>query len=429
MRDYMQVYRVPGAVAFLLAALSAMPVLKLGEVQIIELVQVLLLGMLVLAGAYAGAPIPATGFWKEYGPRYLLFLAMCLALGILSLRLTFYAPPGTSFLKQPIVISLARIGELFLAMYCTLALADTFRRDRKLLRRTLDTYWIIGGISAAFSMASAVLMKTTGVMLYFVYGDDARVRGFFNEAGPYGIFLVSVLIVLLLRAHYFPVGLLWLRRAVFALTLLALYQSASKAGFLTVIGVCGLVGLFAANVRQRLVVIVGLVAVAALTWTTLGPQFIDYWTDYSGFEDAVAARSDDPSLIMGRIVATFIVPRMIAEHPLAGIGIGNYSLMRNDPAYLQGLPAVADWDLPGLGLVGSCAELGIPLTVALLALLFRPLRQTRGVRAPAIVLTAAAFQPIAAFAGVNLNFFYPWLMAAATLALLPDGRDIPKFAD
>ena len=43
--------------------------------------------------------------------------------------------------------------------------------------------------------------------------------------------------------------------------------------------------------------------------------------------------------------------------------------MRNDPDYLQGLPPVSEWDLPGMGLAGSAAEFGIPLTIFLLALL------------------------------------------------------------
>jgi hypothetical protein len=122
---------------------------------------------------------------------------------------------------------------------------------------------------------------------------------------------------------------------------------------------------------------------------------------------------------MGRIVGAIIVPRMIAAHPLAGIGIGNYSLMRNDPEYLQGLPTVTDWDLPGLGLAGSSAELGIPLTVFLLAMLFKPLRQARRAASPVAVMLAASFQPIATLAGVNLNFFYPWLITALALSAVP----------
>ena len=128
---------------------------------------------------------------------------------------------------------------------------------------------------------------------------------------------------------------------------------------------------------------------------------------------------------MGRIVAAFIVPRMIAAHPMLGIGIGNYSLMRNDPDYLRGLPFVDDWDLPGLGLISDAAELGIPLTLFLAALLLRPFLQARKQKAHAVCMAAAAFQPAALLLGVNLNFFYPWLITAFLLASLRQHPELP----
>ena len=47
----------------------------------------------------------------------------------------------------------------------------------------------------------------------------------------------------------------------------------------------------------------------------------------------------------GRLGGAVLVPRMIADHPWTGIGLGNYPLMRNDPHYLQGLPTNDAWDL------------------------------------------------------------------------------------
>jgi O-antigen ligase len=283
----------------------------------------------------------------------------------------------------------------------------------------MDLYWMVGAFSALLSLISAVLLRAGIVNLYFVYGDDLRVRGFFNEAGPYGIFLVSVILVLLLRAHHFPKGIRLLRNLSLVLALLALFQSSSKAGFFAAAALCGAVGITAARNRQRMALISGCAVAGLVVWVMLGPQILNYVSDYSGFEDALTERGDDPSLIMGRIVGAILVPRMIAEHPVSGIGIGNYSLMRNDPFYLQGLPAVTEWDLPGLGLIGMTAELGIPLTVFLLVLLLRPLLQARKCKAPWVLLAVAAFQPIAVLVGVNANFFYPWLMSAFALSLLP----------
>src|SRR5207248_6892536 len=118
--------------------------------------------------------------------------------------------------------------------------------------------------------------------------------------------------------------------------------------------------------RLRMMLL-GLVPVLALMGIFLLRARINSYTRlYSNFAEALVVRPEDPNLVMGRISGTLIVPRMIGVHPVLGIGLGNYSLMRNDPDYLQGLPSVEKWDLPGLGLVGSTAELGIPLTLFLL---------------------------------------------------------------
>ena len=147
-------------------------------------------------------------------------------------------------------------------------------------------------------------------------------------------------------------------------------------------------------------------------------RFVSYLFIYSNFEALVPLHEDDPSMMMGRLVAVFIVPRMILAHPALGIGLGNYSLMRNDPEYLDGLPPTNGWDLPGLGLLGSAAELGVPLTLFLLFLLLKPMNYARRAKSPGILVIAAGFQPVAVLLGVNLNFFYPWLVTAFVLSLL-----------
>jgi hypothetical protein len=416
------IHRLSAPLVLACGVLSTMPMLKAGDIQILELLQAARLPVTLLLFIYSGWRIHRQGLWREHGRNYLAFLAISLALAIVSLRLEFFPPPDFSLLKQPLFISIARIGELFLAMYFMLAIAATLRTHPTLMRLSMDVYWICGAVSAVLSLASAALMKLTGVGTYFVYGEDLRVRGFFNEAGPYGIFLVSVALVLLLRARIFPDGpdgLRLVRHLSLGVVLVTLIQSSSKAGFFAVAGLCGLAGLVVARPRQRIALLAAFAVVCGLTWTLLGTQLLNYASDYSDFEGAVASRPDDPGLIMGRIMATILVPRMISAHPISGIGIGNYSLMRNDPSYLQGLPAVAEWDLPGLGLAGLTAELGIPLALYLVFLFLRPVRHVKQSKSPWILLMTAAFQPMAVLLGVNLNFFYPWLTTAFVLALLP----------
>jgi hypothetical protein len=412
----MRFVAAPWLAAFVI--LSAMPVLKVGDVELVEVLQVLWLGAAAPLVVYGGLKVPASGIWRQLGGAYAVFLGLCAGLAILSLRLAFYPPADISLLKEPLVLSLSRIFELFLVVYFMLVIAATLRRRRALFRIALDAYCWIGILSAGVSVAGWIVANTAEISTFAVYGFDQRVRGFFNEGGPYGMFLVSVGLALLLRAHVFPPEYPILHRAASGVLLLALFLSGSKAGLLAIVGLCAAGVLVAGSRIQKL----GLLSVCALILVALLTVFegkvLGYFYAYLNFEDALAYRPDDPSLIMGRITGAIIVPRMIAAHPVLGIGVGNYSLMRNDPDYLQGLPPVDEWDLPGMGLVGAAAEFGIPLTVFLLALLLRPLFLARKRRAPPVIAIVAGFQPLAFLLGVNLNFFYPWLMASFALAAL-----------
>jgi hypothetical protein len=154
----------------------------------------------------------------------------------------------------------------------------------------------------------------------------------------------------------------------------------------------------------------------AAAWFDLGTHLVGYLTSYQNIEEQISVRgSSDYNLVIGRVSALRIVPRMIASHPVTGIGFGNYPLMRNDPLYLGGLPTVTEVeDLPGLGIPGYAAELGIPATLWLLVLLFVPYRVSRG--KATILVIAALFQPLAHILAVQLTFFYPWFVSACALA-------------
>jgi hypothetical protein len=126
------------------------------------------------------------------------------------------------------------------------------------------------------------------------------------------------------------------------------------------------------------------------------------------------------NLVAGRVSALYIVPKMISAHPVTGIGLGNYPLMRNDPHYLGVLPAIPEVeDVGGIGIPGIAAEIGIPATLWLLILLFMPYQVCR--KSASILAVAAAFQPLAHTFAVQLTFFYPWFVSACALAALSYG--------
>jgi hypothetical protein len=413
-------HQLPLIWLFLFITLSAAPDLKLGDIQVLEIAQSLRLTVVACFFIVSGFRIPASGVWRKYAAPYCVFLIACLILSVFALRLAFYPPPDISLLKYPFLVSLSRLFELALAVYFMTVVADTLSSRPRLMPLCLDVYGFVGAFSAFVSVVS-FLLAMGGISTVFVYGAAPRVRGFFNEGGPYGLFLVSVTLVLLLRLRLFPPRHRSFYIAALALSFVSLLLSQSKAGLLALVTLYG-ISVIASRRRQRMILLALLPVLCLTSLILLRARFNSYSYLYSNFAEALFFRPDDPNLIMGRISAVLIVPRMIAFHPLLGIGIGNYSLMRNDPDYLQGLPSADKWDLPGLGLLGSAAEFGIPLTIFLLLLLLRPLGQAKRKRVRLIVMLSAAFQPLASFLGVNMNFFYPWLVTAFVLPLISSAQ-------
>jgi hypothetical protein len=412
-----KIHEVPTTWFIIFIVLSTAPELRLGDVQILELLQLLRVLMIVLLFAYTGLRFPAMGVWRQCGPGYIGLIAAMLVLSLVALRLPFFPPSDISFLKEPFVLSLSRILELCLVIYFMLAIADMLQDRPRLFRIALDVYTGAGAVSALASVIAFAIFQFTGQYTYFINDLDHRVRGLFNEGGPYGLFLTSVILVLLMRRRLYPDGSRLIRWTAFAVTLMAWFLSFSKAGLLAGM-LCAMAGALRFGFRKRILAAITMPIVCAALFVLFQRGFVGYMNNISNFDETVLFRPHDRNLVMGRIVATFVIPRMIAAHPLLGIGLGNYSLMRNDPEYLQGLPAIDDWDLPGLGLVSDAAELGVPLTLAFIVLLVRPLWNSKKQSAPAIVLATAAFQPVALLTGVNLNFFYPWLVSAFVLAWL-----------
>lgn len=421
-------HTLPPRWVVVIAVLSTAPVLKLGDVQLIEAVQCIWIAIYVGSVLVYGAMPQTHRLWRDLRRQYGVFLVLCAMVSILALRLPFYPPPNISILKQPGFVSLSRLFEFGLVIWFMLAFANSMARCQKLLRLALSAYCVAGLVSALVSIVSFGLETALGWDLYLVYGVDHRVRGFLNEGGPYGLFLVSVILAALLRARYFPPRNRIAHRLAVLAMIVALGLSGSKAGILAAAALCLFGAIISTTRRQRFALGALLVLTTASFVLLFRARFVSYAYTFSHFQMEVYMRRSDPNLVMGRIVAVFIVPRMILAHPLLGIGLGNYSLMRNDPDYLRGLPATDEWDLPGLGLIGTAAELGVPLTIYFFLILLKPMRYAKLASAPAMLRVAAAFQPAAVLLGVNLNFFYPWLFSAFALSLIYlKAAEVPGF--
>ena len=245
-----RIHLVPARWLTALIVLSEIPELRLGDVQALEMLQLLRAVLILLFFAQIGAKLPTGGVWREYGRGFVAFLGLTAALAVAAIRLRFYAPSSISLLKLPVILSISRILEIALAAYFLLAIADTLRTRPELLKGALRIYGAIGVLSAIVSIVAFVIFISTGVNVVFLNPLDYRARGFFNEGGPYGLFLVSVLIVLALRRRlYPPVSHIGVRTAL-AVVWVALFLSASKAGLLAAI-LCGIASLLTTTGHRR----------------------------------------------------------------------------------------------------------------------------------------------------------------------------------
>ncbi len=297
-----------------------------------------------------------------------------------------------------------------------LYLTQVFRGDLRKTRFAMRVYFWTGLASALYSLVSYPFARAE--IFYGGTAPNLRARGFFNEGGPYGLYLISVLLVgvsLYQMRWETRRWLLWSAPVLFV----TFVASESKAAAVAVValGVVDLLLLRKAAQRFAVAAVIAgtFLAVSQVVDVTAGLRL--YRQAGLTYERVSHFHKGDVSYVIGRVAAAFIVPRMIAEHPLAGVGWGNYGLVRNAPEY-RGAAAWVDFsDDPALGLVGLAAELGIPLTSLLVLCLLLPLMYLQRRRVPFHMMNLAVLQPIVHLFGAQLNMTYPWVVTAFALGL------------
>lgn len=403
---------------FLVGALAIFPAftnLKIGSFQpedfILLLILILSIGKVILIGFKVEVPKPLIGLFTGYA----VLITLISLFSLLSLRLTFYPLEDTSILKTPFFYSTSRLLQ-FCAILCGFFwLTVVLSRDREHLKMGMNLYWRTGILVSIYAVISYAALRLRGMDLLGAYFSTTfRARGFFNEGGPFGLYIVSVFMVGVLRRHLDGRPLGWACCSILAAALLL---SSSKAGFFAIVLLVLFSVLAASSLRRRLTMLVlaSFLLAAFAMFIHMDLLIQGYIESYENIESRMAVLGNDSNLVLGRIAGAYIVPRMIAAHPITGIGIGNYPLMRNDPRYLGELPSVRYLeDQSGLGLAGYAAELGIPVTLLLIALLVAPYQICR--KSARIIGIVALTQFTCHLMGAALTFFYPWFVTACALA-------------
>lgn len=386
---------------------------KVADVQIVEIVIILAVSFSFLVPqqrlSVQGSPIIV-----DIIPKFIALILLLLAGSLLSLRLQFFPVPDTGPLKQPPYASLIRVVEVALSISSMLYVALTAREDPNVFRKLLAAFVWSALLGAAWGIIAFVASFGGFEMLGVTPGVIPRISGFFVEGGPFGVYLVGAIILQIVRGHY----LRYVSQQAFygqlGVLIVALLGTQSKAS-VALTGAIAIVFLIKTrHFRLMVLMAIAMIPVALTSNIVAGTQ--GYYYNYANYEQAAAERPEDTSLIAGRLAAAVLLPRIVADHPVFGVGLGNYALVRNDPAILRGLPYLSIWDAPGLGLFGYLAELGIPLTLFVLWLYAYPLLKAWR-RRPWITLLCS-YPLLAAIFGVQLNFAYPWIIAGIGLVAI-----------
>lgn len=401
---------------FLVATLSSTVMLKVGPVQYLELIYFLQMAALLVVFGLRRFRATWYRLLLRIGMAYALFCVVGIILAAAALRFDFYYPYQPSPLNAPLAIAIVRSVELSASVFIMLWMADRFRHDPASIRFTMRVYFWTGVASAIYSIASWPLallgIENLGMT------SSHRFRGFYNEGGPWGLYLLSVILIGFGLHH-----LRWENTRKLLLAgaplLLGLAMSGSKSA-LVAGGVLLLINTVAfGSALKRVTVAFALAGLLLFGVEALNfDAFLRaYAQTRAGYERLSHLHSRDGNFVVGRVAGAFIVPRMIAAHPYSGVGWGNYGLLRNTPEY-RGAGAFS-WenDQPGLGLIGYAAELGVPLTLYLSVLLLIPSFYLLRRKAPAYLVNLALLQPLVHLFGAQLNLTYPWVVTSFALGL------------
>jgi hypothetical protein len=414
---------------FLAGTLASTILLKIGPVQYLEVLYFVEMIVLLVIFSENGYKVRWFRPYLRIAISYILFSAAAFALAILALRYDFYFPDTPKFLSYPVIITASRIIELGVSVSIMLYLAEKFREDPLKAVFTMRVYFWVGVLSAAYSIMSYPISFAGGLELG-AYGPDHRMRGFYNEGGPYGLYLISVFLIgwVLYKQKWVK------RRALqfgFVILAIGFLGSKSKAAFCAVLFLFLINGLLAKSFKRRVVLAVSVTVllVAASQIVDLGKALATYKRVSQAYERLSHRHANDPNFVYGRVAGAFIVPKMVSEHPLVGIGWGNYGLLRNAPEY-RGAAAFAHLsDEPGLGIAGMTADLGIPLVLYLGGCILLPYIYLRRIKSPSCFQNLALLQPIVHLFGGQLNLTYPWIVTALALGLGYSFTTVTKSSD
>jgi putative inorganic carbon (hco3(-)) transporter len=395
-----------------------------------------LLILLFLLYSYAGWVVGHMLGGPEVSQALLLIIIAALAVHHLT-RTERFSPPGeltaVLILGLAFVTSAAFTSDLSSSLqqiwdflgYGLTVMAIVVLLDRPIwLRRAVWTVVIAGGALAVVSLLQAGTGTYGSDFAGFAIARDEG-GGVFRVGGPLDPnFFGQVLVATAVLAVYLALstrdrGARGLALAVFLACIATMGLTGSRGALVATAAAVCLVLLLGPIPRDLGIVAVALVVAAGLVFLPSGLQArIGLPTASLSPEQATVTRGSEDAL-QGRKSENLAALQMFRDHPIAGVGPGNYP--RHYLSYSQQIgldPRLADRQAHSL-YFGALAETGILGAGALLAVLWLALRGAwrgrRGLRGDQALLAEGIFVALASYlvAGLFLHDAYPrylWIL-------------------
>jgi O-antigen ligase len=328
-------------------------------------------------------------------------------------------PPleGLSILKKPYIITIGRFLELIACVNLVTLVYHYFRnRDREevvsFVKKTVLISFLLILINVIIYLLVIRGLLSGSQVVYITSSNYYRLKGWFIEGGPYGLMMSFIFVLsFFYKSKYNLIIRLFL---IFTIVLF----TKSKAGILLLVlwGVILYNKIIYKKIKSlRWVALLIGAVIALFVLFKLGEVYLEHSRN---MEKYVSERPDDTNLIMGRIAGSHIVPRMVVDNPILGIGLGNYPIERNVQKYRGFIPysPPGKTDAHGLGgIVQLLVDGGLLILVLFFALVLGIIKNTLKSKDN---LEYYLFAFVCFFmAGVQIYFLYPWFLLAIVLVL------------
>ena len=401
--------------AFYLALVGNLTDIKIANVGIMEM-SILPLAVIFLTN----------GVNKIVAKLIILFTSMLFVTIVLCNNLVIFEhlPDTIGILKSPGVISFSRYFQLLLCLFLVnyvffyavekraCSLGQHYSNNDPI--NSLISYFL--SFNAVFTIFYIVtgFISFAGLEIFTYYGEH-RLKGFFVEGGPLGLYYSGLFALAIYLKEY--------KKSILFLITVILTQS--KAGGISIIFFFAFF-ILASKLKIHLlpsekikltnyrawISIGSMLAIVIVLISLFGEKYIQQMINA---EDLLKYRLTDTSFIKGRISGVHISSNMIMDSPLIGVGLGNYSLLRNNEQYRGFFPIVETWDLTGLGgLITLITENGFIFFSIFIFLIYNSFLTKNSNAYESLFFFLLFITPF--ILGVQLYFKYPWIYMAFFLA-------------